>query len=222
MILNGHYTVPIVLGILSVILGIREYVTYRKILALKYLFTPLVTCSIIVISLMAVIGNTGSVYNLLVFFALLSSLVADTLLMIEEVNLLRYGIVFFLLAHIIYIFAFSAAYSFHPVQVPVFIVISFLAFQYIRKLRLDGGAGRLFIPVVVYILIVSLMAFTAFSYLPHNFDRQSILRALGAFLFLLSDSLLGINAFIKPIPHSSVFTWATYAPAQTLIVLSCF
>jgi len=66
------------------------------------------------------------------------------------------------------------------------------------------------------------MAFFAWGRLGASISRHTFFIALGATLFVVSDLLLAINAFIRPIPHSTVFTWSLYAPAQFLIALSCF
>jgi hypothetical protein len=44
---------------------------------------------------------------------------------------------------------------------------------------------------------------------------------LGATVFVISDIVLAVSAFLSPIPHSTVFTWALYAPARLMIALSC-
>jgi uncharacterized membrane protein YhhN len=51
---------------------------------------------------------------------------------------------------------------------------------------------------------------------------KAALLPVGATLFVVSDAVLGINTFVRRIPHSTVLTWSLYAPAQFCIAVSCF
>lgn len=202
-----------------ILLLLREFFAYKKVLSLKYLFTPLVTISFLLIILVS-INNSGVNSNrTLIFVALLMSLVADTLLMIEEVNLLKPGIVFFMLGHIFYIAAFSGGYSFRGWNIMLIIML-------IVFLKKSGGlflkkAGDMRVPVMVYMFVISVMVFFAMSTFNNGISSRSFLLTGGALLFVSSDMVLAFNQFIKEIPHSTVKTWALYAPAQILIALSC-
>ncbi|MFW5770589.1 MAG: hypothetical protein ACOCX9_04050, partial [Spirochaetota bacterium] len=77
-----QYFTPLLIAFF-VILLIREYVSFRKILTLKYITTPLVTCSIIFTCFQALNVQGIHYFSFMVMLGLLLSLVADTLLMIE-------------------------------------------------------------------------------------------------------------------------------------------
>ena len=49
-------------------------------------------------------------------------------------------------------------------------------------------------------------------------DAPSLLVAVGAGFFMLSDSLLATNRFVMPLPMAQVWVLATYYAAQALIV----
>ena len=44
--------------------------------------------------------------------------------------------------------------------------------------------------------------------------------AAGAFIFLVSDSLIAINKFVTPIEHAFIGIMSTYYAAQLLIVFA--
>jgi len=148
------------------------------------------------------------------------ALVADTLLMIEEVNLLKNGMIFFIAGHIFYVGAFSAVISFKYWNLILIITLAVMNFFYFRVLI--KTAGKMFIPVLAYVFILNLMVYFAVTRLNNDVSPSAILAAVGAVLFMLSDFILSVNAFIKEIPESTVYTWLLYAPAQFLFVLSTF
>jgi uncharacterized membrane protein YhhN len=88
--------------------------------------------------------------------------------------------------------------------------------------NVKGRTNGLDMPVLVYMLLISTMVFFAINRPAEAPRRQRLLLLFGAVLFLASDTILAVNAFLSPIPHSTVFTWLTYAPAQCMIALSCF
>ncbi len=201
------------------LLFLREYFAYRKVLSLKYLLTPLVTFSLILMGL-AIINSRGTdTCRVLVISALLMSLVADTLLMIEEVNLLKPGIVFFMLAHIFYTAAFSGGYGFRAWNILVLLIL-LIFLKKSAGLFLENS-GEMKVPVMAYMLVISVMVFFAVTSFNRGFTCQGIFRSAGALLFLASDMLIAFNQFVREIPHSTVKTWALYAPAQVLMTLSC-
>jgi len=215
---------PVILSVLLVIFFLvflsREYFTYKKNLAVKYFLTPLITVTVCMVALTAV-GEMGfSAYRALIIVSLIFALAADTMLMVVEVDLLKYGLVYFLTGHIFYVGAFSVDYFFKPWNIALAaIIIAFLAAYF---LRLRKNTGSLTVPVLIYLMIVSLMLFFAVSGLNYGVDRPKLFIAAGAFLFVLSDAVLAYNTFIKKIPDSTVITWSMYAPAQLLFALSCF
>ncbi len=199
---------------------IREYVAYKGILTLKYFFTPVLTLLLVLMMILSITINGIDRYRFLILLSLLVALIADTLLMIEEVSLLKNGMIFFILGHFFYVGAFSIDLSFKPWNLIVIAPIIILSFLYIRVLI--KTAGKMLIPVLIYIFILDLMVYFAVTSLNNGITKPGLLLASGAVLFMISDFILSINAFVKPIPDSTVYTWLLYAPAQYLIVLSTF
>ncbi|MFW5862065.1 MAG: lysoplasmalogenase [Spirochaetota bacterium] len=214
-----QYFTPLLIAFF-VILLIREYVSFRKILTLKYITTPLVTCSIIFTCFQALNVQGIHYFSFMVMLGLLLSLVADTLLMIEEVNLFLQGLVYFLFAHVAYIAAFSTGYVFYTWNIPLALVILAAALLYYREIW--KARGTHYIPALVYMIILGSMLFFAVTSLNNGINQRGLFLTVGAVFFVLSDIVLGYNTFIRPIPHSTVLTWSLYAPAQMFIAISCY
>ena len=81
-------------------------------------------------------------------------------------------------------------------------------------------AGSMFAPVAVYIIVIDIMGYLAITKLNNGTGAYEISVAIAAVLFWISDFILSINAFVKKIPHSTVYTWLFYAPAQLLFAWS--
>lgn len=213
--------VTVLFLLLAVVFSIREVVAWRRLLTLKYLFTPLIPILIIGMVVVSIVHTGADNWRVLVLLALVCSLTADTLLMIEEHNYLKNGIVYFLSAHLLYILAFAGGYRFAPWHLAVALALALGGVIFSRMIR--KKAGKMFIPVAVYISILSLMVFFAYARLSYTQPGSRALTVtVGATMFMASDIILATNAFIEPIEHSTVYTWALYAPAQLFLALSCF
>lgn len=76
------------------------------------------------------------------------------------------------------------------------------------------SVGALAVPVIVYICAITAMVVLAIL---GRF--RSPWMAVGAVLFLISDSLLAINKFKTPLPLRDVLVWSTYYLGQCGIAL---
>jgi uncharacterized membrane protein YhhN len=198
----------------------REYFAFNNSLKGKYFLTPLITLCVASMALFAT-GMYGiSLYRAMILMGVMCALVADTMLMVVEVDLLRFGILYFLVGHLFYIAAFSLDYFFMTWNLVPALVIALTGIVFFLKVR--GSTGSMTAPVAVYLIVLSSMLFLAISGLNHGIEHNRVFAALGAFLFAMSDVVLAVNAFVKKIPHSTVITWSMYAPAQMLLALSCF
>lgn len=72
-------------------------------------------------------------------------------------------------------------------------------------------AGALFIPVVVYVIVLSAMAFSALL-VPNNPWVN-----VGGILFLIADALIGVNRFIMPFEYSTHVIVTIYLTSQLCI-----
>ena len=219
-LLQAENAFRLLLPVIASVFVLREFVTYKNWIPLKYLLTPLITILNISFVIISLCGYGVNQYRALVLLALVLSLAADVLLMIVEVKLLIYGIVYFLTAHIIYIFAFSRGYEYDPWQlIPgAILALVILVFDF----KVGKAAGRYRPALIAYSIALGGVAFFSFSHLSGNYSMPDTARAAGGFLFVISDLFFGVNAFRKKMAHSSVITWSTYGPAQFLFAISCF
>ena len=77
----------------------------------------------------------------------------------------------------------------------------------------DHGRRALIAPVCLYVLAIAVMVVLATNV-------GILLAALGAGLFLLSDTLLALDRFVRPIRRGPLAVHVTYHLAQGLLVLS--
>ena len=159
--------------VFTIMFILREVAAYRGSLTFKYILTPLLTGTVIAVAVLSIVITGPNHYNLMVLAALIFSLTADTLLMIEEVNLLKNGILFFIAAHLIYLFIFSEGYSFKMWNLAILLILPVINFFHFRMLK--KNAGKLIVPLAVYILIIDAMGFFAITKLNNGFGVSGFL-----------------------------------------------
>jgi uncharacterized membrane protein YhhN len=208
------------LFVFAAVLLLREFFSFRRLLPAKYLLTPLVTFCVIIFALLAIHSSGMTRYSTFILMGLVLSLVADTLLMIEEINLFKHGLIFFLTAHCFYLGAFTIGYAFSPWHVAAILVLCAGILLFYHKIYRKSGSHH--VSVLVYMFVLAAMLFFAVSHVGESGSTRPVLLPAGAVLFVISDVVLAINTFVKKIPHSTVLTWSLYAPAQLFFALSCF
>lgn len=80
------------------------------------------------------------------------------------------------------------------------------------------GSGDLAVPIVVYASAIAAMAWRAAARVDGS--ASTWMGLAGAVLFLVSDSLIGVNAFVAPIPYDRLAIMGTYWGAQLLLARS--
>ena len=172
------------------------------------------------------VSNTrlGGNFNKLIFAGLIFSLVGDIALIFagKGGTFFLIGLGAFLLAHISYAIAFFRDYKYNPAgsktlgHVTVFGMAVFTMGFY---LWLRPYLNEMKIPVMAYMVIISIMMITA----AYRYGRVNLISFelifTGAIFFIISDSLLAINMFVQPFLYSGIFIMATYMIAQYLITM---
>ncbi|MBI1760232.1 MAG: lysoplasmalogenase [Acidobacteria bacterium] len=126
------------------------------------------------------------------------------------------GLGAFLIAHLIYVVLFVRNRQ-RPLRLSANQQISLAAllfFSLAQTMWLWPGLGQLAVPVACYIGAITLMVAAAIL----GRFRQSWI-VWGALLFLISDSLIGINKFKTPVPGRDYLVWATYYLGQCGLAL---
>ena len=195
----------------SATLGLQEW---------HYLFKPLT----MVLAVWLVLGRGGVASALsasgtwLLAAALTASLAGDVFLMLPT-NAFIPGLASFLVAHLFYIALFRQGVAWFPSRTALAITLAF-GIAMLMVLWPNLGDPVLRGAVTVYVLVICLMTAQAIGRASRLRDPGAILVALGACVFMASDTLIAINRFVTPIALSSLWILTSYYLAQTLIVFN--
>lgn len=150
-------------------------------------------------------------YQLLVLIGLFFCMLGDGLLIWFIV-----GLSAFLIGHLFYISAFLNNWRFSWLRLASILPIAAYSIWIGREIVLSlvaKGESSLIFPVICYIIVISLMGWTAIM----TGNAPTI---IGGLLFVISDSLLSWNLFIEDITFSGPMIMLTYYTAQYLIATS--
>jgi uncharacterized membrane protein YhhN len=163
-------------------------------------------------------------FNRLVFAGLIFSLFGDVLLLYSgsDVFLFLYGLVSFLIAHILYSSAFFRDFKNKPQESKYFghlilFLMGVFSMSYYSIIRDYLNDFR--IPVLAYIFVISIMAILA----GYRYRRVNLLSfrliCFGAIFFVISDAALAYMKFVEPYTFAGILIMSTYMIAQFLITL---
>ena len=184
--------------------------------AFEYIFKPLTMVFIILIAALAREPEL-SVYQGLIVLGLCFSLAGDVFLMLPW-NLFVPGLLSFLVAHLLYAFAFM--YMTGRISSLLYLIPFLLYGGVMMWVLLPEVGGVMKLPVVIYMTAILTMAWQAVNRFTVTRQTGSLIAAVGALLFVVSDSVLAINRFAKPFHESSLIVMTTYFAAQWLIAIS--
>lgn len=189
-----------------------EYQGKRR---LVYLAKPVTTTLLLIIAVVAP-QPMSTFYQVAIVIGLLFSLAGDIFLMLPADRFLA-GLVSFLLAHLCYITAFASVLRTWRLSWWGVPVILFAGGVY-WLLRPHVGAMRL--PVLIYMAIISLMAWLAISLYFQRGEGWALAAAVGAVLFVISDAALALNHFRQRFWSAQLLVLGSYYVAQWLIAMS--
>ena len=184
-------------------------------LFMKPLLLPLLLGAVVVF------GNFPTKKFLLT--ALIFSWIGDIILLFTNKGELYFifGLVAFLLSHLVYIILFSKQQNTRTNNNKAVFwigILTILAYFVLMIDTLFPKLGPLKIPVLVYAVVITTMLFFAFKgSLKWSIPANNYI-LIGAMVFVSSDSILAFNKFYAPIDHASFFIMFTYCLAQYLIV----
>jgi len=135
----------------------------------------------------------------------------------SEKSLLLYGLGFFGVAHVIVIITTYLMSVVTIMSVAIFIILIIIMADIYINFKVSGFMKY---AVMIYMLLGTFSVTFALTILLSNFNLLNALLALGVSLWYISDIILGINKFWKPIKNSYTWIWATYAPGVLLIAYS--
>lgn len=154
--------------------------------------------------------------------ALLFSWIGDCILLFADKSELYFifGLVAFLIAHILFIILFIKQKSENKnIKKPLFWVGCIGVLLYLAKMLslLLPTLGDLKIPVSIYALTISIMVVMALKGAFNWQNKSKYIVLIGAVFFVISDSILAINKFYTPIDLASFWLMLTYLMAQFCI-----
>ncbi|MDZ7369552.1 MAG: lysoplasmalogenase [candidate division KSB1 bacterium] len=213
------YFILLILLSSTVTLLIRAELSNRR--RQVYIFKPLSTVIVISTVLLSFLGETRFSYSFLILIGLLFSLGGDIALMFPNKKLFLIGLISFLLAHIVYTIAFGSIGNFSELDIWTATALGLAGIVTYRLLR--AGLGALKLPVIVYMVVISVMVNRAFSVWanPACSSLPAGLISSGAVLFYLSDAILALNRFAKPLRYER-FSLVPYYLGQFFIALSTY
>ena len=161
--------------------------------------------------------------KLLTGVALLLAWAGDVFLLMKGEIFFITGLVLFLLMHLLYIIYFWRVHPLFPVRdslyffLPIFLVS---VFDVLVMMKIVPEAGELGIPLIAYMIVISLMFILAFNILSNKKARSLATTFFlpGAVIFIISDTILGFNMFILKDHLLGIPIMLTYGYAQHLMV----
>jgi len=206
----------IILGII-LLFGLLYYEKKKKRIPL--LITKTTLSLLFVITVLLQPYSVPAYYHYLLT-GLILCLVGDVCLALPQKKAFMGGLVAFLIGHVLYIFSFS---SLIPIShwfssgLLIIVGISTLIFFWLRP-----HLKSMLIPVLIYILVITLMASGAWAvFWKSSFQISG--RALilaGAFCFYVSDLFVARHRFIKEEYQNRLFGLPLYYTGQFMLAFS--
>jgi uncharacterized membrane protein YhhN len=160
------------------------------------------------------------VYFNYLIVGLIFCLVGDVCLALPHKKAFMAGLVAFLLGHVLYVFSFSSLTPvsgwFSPGAI-ILVVISVLIFFWLRP-----HLKSMLIPVLIYILVITIMAFGAWAVFWKSSLQASgrTLILAGALCFYVSDIFVARQRFIKEEFRNRLFGLPLYYTGQFMLAFS--
>ncbi len=163
----------------------------------------------------AVLGAAGSTAGTWLLVALAFGTLGDVALLGDSETRFRAGVAAFLVGHLAYLACFATLGLPRPgwawLVLAVLVVTTVATRGVVPATHAQGGLA-LSAPVAVYTLVIGAMLVTAW------FTGEPLI-ALGATVFVASDSTLSIDRFVRPLPAGHLVVMVTYHVGQALVVL---
>jgi alkenylglycerophosphocholine/alkenylglycerophosphoethanolamine hydrolase len=155
----------------------------------------------------------GRPYFRLMSLGFVFSALGDIALDLDRVKYFIFGLGFFLIAHLFYIFTFwkvTKIKNIYYLKIGLVIIFSLL-----MGIVLWPTLGSLKIPVMIYLLVISTMTITASMR-----DECNLIAYLGAWIFMSSDAMIAVNKFLIPFPHAGLAIIITYYVGNFMLGMS--
>ncbi len=209
---------PVPLLVAVVLLLIRA--EFREANKAVCLLKPTATLLVILVAALSWRAPlSDSRYSAWLLVGLACSLAGDVALIFTSRKAFLLGLVAFMAAHFVYAVLFGAYSGFHAadlVTAAVLLAAGVAVYRYLLP-----GLGGIKLPVALYVLMICLMINRAFATFFGEILSltQAWLISAGATLFWVSDLILAIHRFRRPLRYHRIGL-AFYYAGQLLIALS--
>ncbi|MFT6100635.1 MAG: putative membrane protein YhhN [Arenicella sp.] len=191
-------------GLVFISAMVSVYCQLNQLDGLFIVFKPLTT--ILIIAALLIWGNRRVPrYLVTLLLALGACLFGDVFLLNDDYFV--YGLVSFLIGHLLFCYAFVSLGGFKFYLTPLFILVGVALSFYLYLLP---SLGSFAVPVAIYNSVIVLMAWQGVNLLIWNKSFFTGCIALAAVLFMISDSVIAINKFIVPFSWSSAIVLPLY------------
>lgn len=201
-------------GILFLLTGASAFCTIRADKQERpqavYVFKPLTMFLIISLALLRPMASPK--FKLFILLGLALGLVGDVLLMLP-VDRFLWGLCAFLAGHVAYIVALLLDGVARPSP---WTALPFVLYLAVVTVYLRPHLGHLTVPVIIYELVILSMAWLAWLRY-EAVGGLTILAFYGALLFVVSDTVLAIGRFARPVKRGQAIVLGSYFAAQWLI-----
>ncbi|CAG0885274.1 unnamed protein product [Darwinula stevensoni] len=155
-------------------------------------------------------------YSRRILGGLMFSCIGDALLVYPQYFI--QGMVAFAAAHVCY----TSAFGFKPFNLSALIVVSIYAAIYLGLIfPYIYGPFKFMFPTYAFLLGGTVWrGISRVQFFEELWTWTKLSSCAGSILFLLSDSLIGINDFVFPVPYHQALIMTTYYAAQLGISLS--
>ncbi len=210
-----------VLPVLAITVFFLIRAEFRKTQRQIYVIKPLATLLVIAVALLSFReARVNLTYAVGALIGLALSFGGDIALMFQaNRKAFMIGLVLFLLAHVAYAVMFTLLSSLQSIVWLAALVLAALGVGIYLVFR--SGLGTMKVPVIVYIVVISVMVNQAVATFNSGaFSAgQAWMIAIGAVLFYISDVILAANRFWKPFQYNRI-SLAFYYAGQFLIALA--
>jgi uncharacterized membrane protein YhhN len=197
--------------VVAVVLAILDWIAVaQRRKALEYISKPGVMLALIVVAISLTDVPDGPRWAFVV--ALAASMLGDIFLMLPADRFIA-GVASFFLAHLAYIVGLrigsSGALSFVLGAAVVAVYAAVIGLRIINAVReKEPGLTN---AVAAYTAVISVMVASAIA-------TRNVLAAVGAVVFMASDTLIAWNRFVQPLAWAPVTIMVTYHVGQAMLV----
>ena len=206
--------VTTILSIIAAIsAGITIFSSYSDNKLALYVFKPLTTILVIILSVLFSRVSFHN-HNELIFTGLVFCLLGDIFLMLHQKFM--QGLISFLIAHILFLSFFYLKSETHNyyLLIPVYLIGLTVYGILFNKL------GKMKFPVFIYLTILFLMAWSGISFYFTTHSPAAEIIAVAVVLFVFSDANIAFNKFNKPYKLAEFLILSAYFVSIYLIAFS--